>query len=180
MDGLDWSALAGMASTPFPEGWPTDRLVYFSPRDVRIPDVLAAVLSSAQHSVRVNIYGYDDERVDEILHGKAADPDLYFQMNLDSSQAGGVHERALVAPWASAMGTTVAVGRSVRGAISHLKVAVVDGLYVISGSTNWSDGGESKQDNALTVERSPLIAARYSAVLDLNHTAMLRQMAAKK
>ena len=179
MNGLDWNALAGMASTPFPEGWPTDRLVFFSPRDTRVPDVLAAVLSSAQHSVRVNVYGYDMPTLDTILHAKAADPNIYFQMSLDSSQAAGVHEKVLVAPWASSLGTTVAIGRSVKHAISHLKVAVIDGLYVVSGSTNWSVGGAQAQDNELVVQLSPLVATRYSAILDINHCAMLAQMQAK-
>jgi phosphatidylserine/phosphatidylglycerophosphate/cardiolipin synthase-like enzyme len=168
-----------MASTPFPEGWPTDRLVFFSPRDIRIPEVLAAVLRSAQHSVRVNMFGFDDNTLDLILHGKATNPNIYFQMSLDSSQAAGVHEKVLVAPWASAIGTTVTVGRSVKHAISHLKVAVVDGLYVVSGSTNWSVGGEQAQDNELLVQRSPLVATRYSAILDVNHAEMQKQMAAK-
>jgi len=48
VNGLDWDTFAGMASTPFPEGWPTDRLVFFSPRDIRIPEVVAAVQMSAQ------------------------------------------------------------------------------------------------------------------------------------
>lgn len=100
-------------------------------------------------------------------------------MSLDSSQAAGVHEKVLVAPWASAMGTSVAVGRSVKHAISHLKVAVVDGLYVVGGSTNWSLGGATAQDNELVVQRSPLVAARYSAILDVNHSEMLKQMSAK-
>ena len=180
MEGLDWTALAAMASTPFPDGWPDDRLVYFSPRDVHIPDVLAAVLSSAQHSVRVNMYGYDSEPLDKVLHEKAADPNIYFQMSLDSSQAAGTHERVLLAAWSKALGTSVATGRSVKHAISHLKVAVIDGLYVLGGSTNWSASGEGAQDNELVVQRSPLVAARYSALLDINHAEMLRQMAAAK
>lgn len=178
MAGLDWGTLAEFASTPFPAGWPDDRYIFFSPRDLHVEDAIAAVLSSAQHSVRVNMYGYDSQRLDAILQTKAADPDIYFQMSLDKTEAGGVHERALLEPWASAIGTTVAVGQSVRHAISHLKVAVVDGMYVASGSTNWSLSGESKQDNELVVQRSPLVAARYSAVLDINHREMLRQMAA--
>lgn len=100
-------------------------------------------------------------------------------MSLDKSQAGGIHEKVLVAPWANALGTSIAIGTSIRHAISHLKVAIIDGLYVISGSTNWSTSGETLQDNELIIHRSPTIAARYGAILDMNHAAMLKAMAAR-
>lgn len=174
---FDWSSLDryGIDFT----GWPDDVRSFFSPRDICVPLVLQALIAAAQDSIKVNMYGYDDDRLDQILHSKASEPGFCFQMSLDSSQAGGVHERALLAPWADSVGTTVAVGRSVKSAISHLKVAIIDGLYVISGSTNWSSSGETKQDNELVIHRSDRLAARYGAVLDLNHAAMLGQMAAK-
>lgn len=61
-------------------------------------------------------------------------------------------------------------------AISHLKVAIVDALYIVSGSTNWGNSGEQKQDNQLTVTNDRVIAAEYRAILDRNHAAMLQQM----
>lgn len=171
-----WKNLETYASSPFPSGWNADTYVFFSPRDPGVHQAILDTLSSASHRVSVNMYGYDDDAVDQVLHAKAADPNIAFFMNLDKSQAGGVHEKALLASWANAEGTSVAIGNSIRHAISHLKVAVVDGLYVISGSTNWSLSGEQKQDNQLTITRDPLLAARYESVLLLNHTAMLNQM----
>lgn len=174
MQLFDWKELDTYADFT---GWPDEVRAFFSPRDVCVPLVIDRIISSAQHSVKVNMYGYDDDRLDAILHSKAAEPGFCFQMSLDKSQSRGVHEKALVSSWASSTGTTVAVGNSIKGAISHLKVAIVDGLYVISGSTNWSTSGETKQDNELTIHKSQAIAARYAAVLDANHAAMLQQMA---
>ncbi len=175
---LDWAKLASYAATAFPPGWDPDEWVFFSPRDTGVHLAILDVVGSAVHRVVVNMYGYDDDQVDAALHAKAADPDVTFWMNLDESQAAGVHEKALLAPWASAVGTSIAVGTSVKHAISHLKVCVVDGLYVISGSTNWSLAGEQQQDNELTIKRDPLKAARFESILLLNHAAMLKQMAA--
>lgn len=177
--GLDWALLSSYAASPFPPGWSADRYVYFSPVD-HVHNVLIDVIDSAAHRIMVNMYGYDDEGIDSILHGKAADPAITFLMNLDRSQAGGVHEKALLQPWASAEGTSVAVGTSAKHAISHLKVAIIDGLYVIGGSTNWSLGGESAQDNELILTRDPLLASRYESILLANHVTMLKQMAAPK
>lgn len=173
---FDWASLDTLG-IDF-AGWPDDVRSFFSPRDTCVPLVLEQLIGSAQLSVKVNMYGFDDDKLDQILHGKAAEPGFCFQMSLDRSQAGGVHEKALVAKWAASVGTTVAVGTSIKHAISHLKVCIVDGLYVISGSTNWSTSGETQQDNELVIHRSAAIAARYGAVLDLNHAAMLVQMGA--
>lgn len=163
------------ARTPFAAGWSSTERVFFSPVD-DVHGVLLAVLAAATHRVSVNMYGYDDDELDAALHAKAASPSIAFVMNLDRSQAGGVHEKALVAPWANAIGSSIAIGESVRHAISHLKVAVIDGLYIVSGSTNWSASGESKQDNELTVSADPLKAARFESIILTNHLQMLKQM----
>ena len=72
-----------------------------------------------------------------------------------------------------------AVGRSERGDISHDKLMVIDGLFLVTGSTNWSFGGEEKQDNQLTISRDPVACAEARAVIDIDHDLMLKQMAAK-
>lgn len=176
MAPLDFPQLVSHARNPFPDGWNPNEYVFFSPVD-DVHGVLVDVIGSASHRVMVNMYGYDDDEVDALLHSKAASPNVAFVMNLDKSQSGGVHEKALVQPWASAIGTSVAIGHSVKGAISHLKVCVVDGLYTVTGSTNWSLSGEQKQDNELTVTRDPFKAARLESIILNNHATMLQQMA---
>jgi hypothetical protein len=62
---------------------------------------------------------------------------------LDSTQAAGTHEKQLLSTWPGAeMGNDVVIGRSVRGAINHDKLIVINRLLVICGSTNLSAGGE--------------------------------------
>lgn len=170
---LDWDRLAEYAATPFPPGWNPDEYVLFSPRDPGVHQAIVDVVASAGHSIVANHYGFDDDEVSSLMLEKSADPEIAFVLNLDKSQAGGVHEKKLLAQWQSHVGSSVAVGTSIKHAISHLKVTVVDGLYVVSGSTNLSLSGEQKQDNELRITRNPLVAARYSAVILLNHAAML-------
>jgi phosphatidylserine/phosphatidylglycerophosphate/cardiolipin synthase-like enzyme len=68
----------------------------------------------------------------------------------------------------------------VHNAISHLKIVIVDGVYTVKGSTNWSLSGEQQQDNELSLNRNAVIAAETRAILDLNHDFMLKQMVGTK
>jgi phosphatidylserine/phosphatidylglycerophosphate/cardiolipin synthase-like enzyme len=173
-DGLDQYK----AEKRFLDGYPPDQRSFFSPRDDLHP-MLASLLASAQHSVVLNMYGYDDPELDELIRGKLGSKHVYVQMSLDKSQAGGVHEKELLAKWSNdQFGNSITIGTSeVHHAISHLKVLIVDGVYTVTGSTNWSISGESEQDNQLTLSRNAVVASELRAVLDLNHDWMLKQMA---
>ncbi len=177
---FDWANLASYKTDGrFIDGLPPDERTLFSPYDgPGIHRLIVDVLQSAQQSIVLNMYGYDDDEADAAIRAKAAQANIYVQMSLDRSQAGGVHEKELLKSWnAEAFGTSIAIGTSSRHAISHLKVLIVDGVYTITGSTNWSLSGEEQQDNQLTISRNAAFAAQVRAVLDRNHAFMLAQMA---
>jgi phosphatidylserine/phosphatidylglycerophosphate/cardiolipin synthase-like enzyme len=165
----------------FLDGYPDDERTFFAPRD-DVHSLLVALLNSAQHSIVVNMYAYDDVELNKIIQGKLADDHIYVQMSLDRSQVGSGHEREILARWANnSFGNSIAIGTSsVHNAISHLKIVIVDGVYTVKGSTNWSLSGEQQQDNELTLSRNAVIAAEARAILDLNHDFMLKQMVGTK
>lgn len=176
---FDWNNLAQYkAEKRFLDGYPPDERTFFAPRD-DVHGLLVSLLSSAQRSVVLNMFGYDDDVLDAIIRGKLDDAHVYVQMSLDRSQARGAHEKELLAKWSNDdFGNSIAIGTSsVHNAISHLKILIVDGVYTVKGSTNWSISGEEQQDNELSLSRNAVIAAETRAVLDLNHDWMLKQMA---
>ena len=126
------------------------------------------------------MYGYDDDELNAIIQQKVTDSHIYIQMSLDKSQAGGVHEKELLASWRNDLiGNSIAIGESTRGRdLAHEDRDHRPGIYTVRGSTNWSLAGEQKQDNELTIHNNAVIAAKTRAELDRNHDAMLKQMAA--
>ncbi len=162
----------------FPAGYPADTAIFYSPRDPGVHAVDAWVGMQVTHSWEVNMYGMDDPLVAAITRMHCENPNVLVVVNLDKSQAGGTHEKQILNAYLhDRIGNSVAVGHSIKGAISHLKLTVADKRVKSGGSTNMSQGGEEKQDNELVVTTNPLLAAEASSVVGLNHDAMLAQMA---
>lgn len=173
----DLSVLDVHKTGGFPAGYPANVRTFYSPVDA-VHDALVAVVASAQRSLVIAMYGFDDQQLADVIKTKLLDPSIVVQLTLDSSQAGGVHEREILAQ-ESYPASSVAVGRSEKSQIMHLKEVVVDGLDVVTGSTNWSESGEGLQDNAMVLIRDPLVAAEARARIDAIHAHMLA-VAAKK
>jgi phosphatidylserine/phosphatidylglycerophosphate/cardiolipin synthase-like enzyme len=163
----------------FPHGYDRDYLTFYAPRDTGVHQVLVWTMLQAKSSVAINMYGFDDPQMVALLRYHAENQTMVVTLSLDSSEAGGKLESELLKLLKNDLpGNSIAIGRSEKHAISHDKLMVIDGLYLITGSTNWSFGGENEQDNQLTLTRDPIACAEARAVVDLDHDVMLKQMAA--
>lgn len=155
--------------------YPANMRTFYSPID-DVHGALKAVIGSATQSLVVAMFGYDDDELAELIAHIIDDHRIYVQITLDKSQAGGVHEKALLEKFKNEMDSnSVAIGTSEHGAIMHRKMVIVDGLWRISGSTNWSTSGETLQDNELTIIQSAAACAEARHVLDIEHNKALKQ-----
>jgi phosphatidylserine/phosphatidylglycerophosphate/cardiolipin synthase-like enzyme len=164
-------------ATPFPPGYPDGARTFYSPVD-QVHNALRDLLASATKSLVISMYGYDDDELDAVVRTKLSSENVFVQISLDKSQAAGQHEAGILKNWQNdGIGNSIAIGRSEKNAIMHMKMVIIDGVDVVTGSTNWSASGEGDQDNQLTVIRDPLVAAEARARVDIIHDDMLKQMA---
>jgi hypothetical protein len=162
-------------------------LFYVGRDDVH--DILKHVLSRVTTSLYMNMFGYDDEELNDILFALALDPNVTMLVTLDKSQANGVHEKKLIALDESknlaAFNTHYVIGQSATHQISHTKGFVADSKVGGEGSTNWSSSGEGTfvvtgqpggagykaQNNTQAVFTDPDTIVRFQAELIAEHVA---------
>ncbi|GAA5182256.1 hypothetical protein GCM10025771_31130 [Niveibacterium umoris] len=171
-------------------------LFYVGRDDVH--DILKHILSRVSVSLYLNMFGYDDDELNDIVMAKAMDPQITVLITLDKSQAGGMHEKRLldsdIAKDPAAFNTHFVIGQSATHQISHTKGFVADGLVGCEGSTNWSASGEGTfvvtgqaggvgykaQNNTQSVFTDPDTIHRFQAELIAEHLAARAQQAASK
>lgn len=173
----DLSVLDQYKAAAFPPGYPVGARTFYSPVD-NVHAVLLTLVKGAQKSLVVAMFGFDDDELAAVLEEKLTAEGVFVQLTLDSSQAGGVHERVLLNK-ENYPSSSIAVGRSEKGAIMHMKMIIIDGVFVVTGSTNWSTSGESLQDNQLTVIQDAYVATEARARIDCIHANMLNAAAKK-
>lgn len=172
-----YEGLDRFRATPKAHSYPEDLCHLFAPID-QVHDALVLLCESAELSLSAAMYGWDDDTIDALFRAKLAS-EIPVQLSLDKSQAGGTHEKTILANWKpDQIGNSVAIGKSSKGAISHDKMIVLDGQVTVTGSTNLSASGEEKQNNEAVITWDAVFAAEARARMDVIHDEMLKQQAA--
>jgi hypothetical protein len=169
-------------------------LFYVGRDDVH--DILKHLLSRVGVSLYLNMFGFDDDELNDILMAKAEDPQIIMLITLDKSQAGGKHEKVLldsdIAKDPVKFNTYFVVGESATHQISHTKGFVADGKVGGEGSTNWSTTGEGTfvvtgkpggvgykaQNNTQSIFTDADTISRFQAELIAEHMAAQKQTGA--
>jgi hypothetical protein len=154
-----------------------------------VHEILKYVLSRASVSIYLNMFGYDDAELNDILMAKAMDPNITMLITLDKSQSGSKTEKTLLdadkAKNLMSFNTHFVIGQSPTHQISHTKGFVADGKVAGEGSTNWSTSGEGvfvvtgqpggagykAQNNTQTIITDPDTISRFTAELIAEHMA---------
>jgi hypothetical protein len=166
-----------------PNASPDYRVLYVGRDDVH--GALEYVFSHVTVSVKMNMFGFDDDELNKTLMDLTKDPNILVQVSLDRSQAAGVHEKQLlvsdVAEDPAGFATHFAIGQSETHQILHTKGGILDNIVAFEGSTNWSASGEGTgiglhgaanvkgfkaQANTLTIHTNPYEIAKFAATLD--------------
>ena len=171
----------------FAPGDSADYRAFYVGRD-DVHGALKYLLARCSRSLKLNMFGYDDDELDALISRLVADDNVFVQGTLDKSQASGVHEKKILAAWSPQMRASFAIGESATHQISHTKGGVIDGVVAWEGSTNWSASGEGTivaadgsnvgrkaQNNTLVVHVNPVEVVAFSTELDEEHTVVLSQ-----
>src|SRR5262252_7124874 len=175
-----------------PTASPDFRVFYVGRDDVH--GVLMHLYTRVTLSVKMNMFGYDDDELNKVLMGLVQDASVMVQVTLDRSQAGGPTERAILssdsAQDQAGFANDFVVGESSTSQISHTKGGVLDGIVAFEGSTNWSSSGEGTgisltaakqapgfkaQNNTLAVYVNTYEIAKFAARLDYEHAVAASQ-----
>jgi hypothetical protein len=185
-----------------PEGFLTqgygDHYLFFAGRD-DVHGILHKLLFAETMGLKLNMFGYDDDQLNADIVALMKNPNVAVQGTLDKTQAGGAHERAILALDVADnpdFYNSFVVTASATGQISHTKGGVLVGQGLgWEGSTNWSASGEGTgisvnlkvkpapgykaQNNTLLVSANPVFLTRFGARLDVEHRAGLARQASR-
>src|SRR5258708_34592326 len=72
-----------------------DHYLFFVGRD-DVHGILHHLIPQERLSFRLNMFGYDDDQLNTDIMALFTNSNVHVQISLDRSQAGGVHERAII------------------------------------------------------------------------------------
>lgn len=187
MDDTRLAVLGKFTPAGLTPGYGQSYLFFVGKDDVH--GILHYLITNEKMALKFNQFGFDDEQLNADIMTMLKNPSIRVQATLDKSQAGGVHEKKIIATDAANDPTflnSFAIGESATHQISHTKggVLIGQGLWW-EGSTNWSNSGEGAgislkadvknpkgfeaQNNTLLVSCNPVMLAHFGEQLDSEH-----------
>jgi hypothetical protein len=164
-----------------PTASPDFRVFYVGRDDVH--GVLMHLYTRVSLSVKMNMFGYDDDELNKALMRLVQNPSVMVQVTLDKSQSGGVHEKAILATDMAqdpaGCANDFVVGESATSQISHTKGGILDGIVAFEGSTNWSSSGEGTGINLTAAKQSPGFKAQNNTLAVYTNTYEIAKFAAR-
>lgn len=123
--------------------------VYFSPED-NVSAQLVRIIGTAQEMVQVAIFGFTDNDIAmALVEAKQRGVDVkVYRDKLQSKEKNQIRINKLLTD------NKIPLKIKSTGILMHMKMVLIDGKSVVTGSYNWSEGAK-KQDNDLIVCLAP-------------------------
>lgn len=174
-----------------------DHYLFFVGRD-DVHGILMRLIGDETLELDMNMFGYDDEALDQEIWKLIKNPSVHVQISLDKSQSTGVHEKMILQADKEKDPTdfinSFCILQSATHQISHTKGGVLVGQAIwFEGSTNWSASGEGAgislkadvknpsgfkaQNNTLLVSTNITNLLRFKTQLKAEHNYGLMQKA---
>jgi hypothetical protein len=123
--------------------------LFFVGRD-DVHGILLHLIKQEKLGLKLNMFGYDDEELNNAILDLFLNPAVRVQVSLDKSQAGGVHERKIVAADQlkdpTDFSSSFCIMNSETHQISHTKGGILVGQGIgFEGSTNCRHQPESRR-----------------------------------
>lgn len=118
---------------------------------------VAGEIGAARATLDVAVYSFTDERIAQAVLA-AERRGVRVRLITDREELRNPYQKAVVRELLRA---GVPVEENRHSGLMHLKVAVVDGRTVITGSYNWTLSAAGENDENLLVIRDPVVAASY-------------------
>jgi len=144
-----------------------DFRVFYVGRD-DVHGVLMHLYTRVSLSVKMNMFGYDDDDLNTVLMGLVQNPSVMVQVTLDKSQSD-----------AAGCANDFVIGESATSQISHTKGGVLDGIVAFEGSTNWSSSGEGTGINLTAAKQNPGFKAQNNTLAVYTNTYEIAKFAAR-
>jgi hypothetical protein len=161
-----------------PTASPDFRVFYVGRDDVH--GVLMHLYTRVTLSVKMNMFGYADQDLNDVLMDLVRNPSVMVQVTLDRSQAAGPTEKAILGSDEAAdpegFANDFAVGESSTGQISHTKGGVLDGIVAF---TNWSSSGDGTGINLAAAKQAPGFKAQNNTLAVYVNSYEIAKVAAR-
>jgi len=144
---------------------PAQAQVFFSPNG-GCRDAVLRQIRAARKSVDIAIYSFTAGQIAAALDS-AVDRGVQVRLVADKTQSAGTN--SVIHSLVQALPVRIGAGSG----IMHNKFAVIDDSVTVTGSYNWSDNAELRNDENLLVLSSPALADLYKARFEILWTYSL-------
>ena len=131
--------------------------VYFSPKDKQLSKIIVPLINKAQNTILIPTFLITDKNIAQALID-ARQRGVNIKVIIDAANANSVYSKHNMLRQ-----NGIPVKTEIYAGKLHAKTMIIDGIYTIIGSMNFSASGENKNDENTMIIKDKNIANFYTA-----------------